>query len=106
MIHPCLKYLFPQTKAITIDPNGALVFAIYGPEGTDQHRSGAWAFILDPIDVNSTRLISRLQVGTSSLVGKMIFYGFMEMAHFVMQQGMFNGLNERLERTKLESDDI
>ena len=105
MSHPRLKYLFPQTKANLIDPNRALVFAIYGPEGTDTSPSGAWAFILDPIDEHSTRLISRLQVGTPSLVGKMIFYGFMEPAHFVMQQGMFNGLSERLARTKEGPDD-
>lgn len=97
MSHPRLKYLFPETKAVTIDPNRALVFAIYGPEGTDVAPSGAWAFILDPVGESSTRLISRLQVSTPSLVGKLIFYGFMEPAHFVMQDGMFRGLKERIQ---------
>ena len=96
MSHPRLKYLFPETKANTIDTNRVLVFAIYGPEGTQGSPSGAWSFILDPIDENSTRLISRLQVSTPSLVGKLIFYGFMEPAHYVMQQGMFKGLKKRL----------
>ncbi|MDH3246455.1 MAG: hypothetical protein OEM26_17680, partial [Saprospiraceae bacterium] len=85
-----------ETKANTIDTNRVLVFAIYGPEGTQGSPSGAWSFILDPIDENSTRLISRLQVSTPSLVGKLIFYGFMEPAHYVMQQGMFKGLKKRL----------
>jgi hypothetical protein len=96
MSHPRLKYLFPETKAVTIDPHRALVFAIYGPEGTHVTPSGAWAFILEPAGETSTRLISRLQVSTPSLVGKMIFYGFMEPAHFIMQDGMFRGLKARL----------
>ena len=103
MSHPRLKYLFPETKAVTIDKNRALVFAIYGPKGTESRPSGAWAFILDPIDKSSTRLISRLQVSTPSIVGKMVFYGFMEPAHFVMQQGMFSGLRERLARVKMRA---
>lgn len=97
MSHPRLEYLFPETKASIIDPHRALVFAIYGPEGTDVAPSGAWAFILEPIDDEQTRVISRLQVSTPSILGKLIFYGFMEPAHFIMQDGMFRGLKERLE---------
>lgn len=100
MSHPRLKYLFPETKAATIDPNKALVFAIYGPEGTDGQPTGAWSFVLDPINDTSTRLIARLQVATPSLFGKLIFYAFMEPAHFVMQQGMFKGLRERLAQSR------
>lgn len=96
MSHPRLKYLFPETKAVTIDPYRTLVFAIYGPEGTQVTPSGAWSFILHPLDNATTRLISRLQVSTPSLVGKLIFYGFEEPAHFIMQDGMFRGLKDRL----------
>ncbi len=100
MSHPRLKYLFPETKAATIDPNRALVFAIYGPEGTHVTPSGAWSFILNPIDQTSTRLISRLQVSTPSLVGKLIFYGFEEPAHFIMQDGMFRGPKTRVQQAR------
>ena len=100
MSHPRMKYLFPVTKVAIIDPNRALVFAIYGPEGADEAPSGAWSFILNPIDETSTRLISRLQVGTPSLVGKLVFYGFEEPAHFIMQDGMFRGLRERVEKAR------
>jgi hypothetical protein len=79
--------------------NRALVFAIYGPQGTDA-PSGAWSFILNQIDETSTRLIARLQVATPSLAGKLIFYGFMEPAHSVMQHGMFRGLEERVLTTE------
>ncbi|MCP3976934.1 MAG: hypothetical protein GY720_20800 [bacterium] len=96
MSHPRLKDLFPETKVATIEPYRALVFAIHGPEGTDAPPSGAWSFILDPIDATSTRLIARLQVRSSSLVGKLVFYGFMEPAHFIMQDGMFRGLKKRI----------
>lgn len=104
MSHPRLKYLFPVTKVVTIEPNRTLVFAIYGPEGAEAEPTGAWTFFLDPIDSTSTRLLSRLQVATPSLVGKLVFYGFMEPAHFVMQRGMFNGLRERLAPMNAESD--
>jgi hypothetical protein len=96
MSHPRMKALFPETKAVTIDPHRALVFAIHGPDGTDGAPTGAWSFVLNPIDETSTRLISRLQVSTPSLVGKLVFYGFEEPAHFIMQDGMFRGLKERL----------
>jgi hypothetical protein len=100
MSHPRLSYLFPETKAVRIDPNHALVFAIHGPEGTDTTPTGAWSFVLEPIDETSTRLISRLQVYPPPLLGKLIIYGFMEPAHFVMQDGMFRGLKERIRSEK------
>lgn len=101
MSHPRLKYLFPETKVSAIDPNRALVFAIYGPEGTQVEPTGAWAFILEPVNSGQTRLISRLQVSTPSILGKLIFYGFMEPAHFIMQEGMFRGLKERIQESHL-----
>lgn len=103
MSHPRRKSLFPETKVARIDRNRALVFAIYGPEGTGEAPTGAWAFILNPIDQSSTRLISRLQVSSPSLIGKLIFYGFEEPAHFIMQDGMFRGLKERVRQTRASS---
>ena len=102
MSHPRLKTLFPQTRVAVIEPYRTLVFAIYGPGGAGSFDapSGAWTFALEPIDAESTRLIARLQVAAPTLLGKAIFYGFMEPAHFVMQQGMFKGLQERLARAK------
>lgn len=101
MSHPRLRYLFPETKALRIDPNQALVFAIYGrPGGTDVPPSGVWSFFLERIDDKSTRLISRLQVNPPPLLGKVVIYGFMEPAHFVMQGGMFRGLKERIQSEK------
>jgi hypothetical protein len=99
MSHPRLSYLFPETRAVRIDPNQALVFAIYGrPDGNDP--SGAWSFVLEPIDDKSTRLIARLQIDPPPLFGKLVIYGFMEPAHFVMQDGMFRGLKERIQRER------
>jgi hypothetical protein len=96
MSHPRLSYLFPETKAVMIHPNQALVFAIYGrPDSTDP--SGAWSFVLEPVDHQSTRLIARLQIDPPPLFGKLVIYGFMEPAHFVMQEGMFRGLKERIQ---------
>jgi hypothetical protein len=103
MSHPRLSYLFPETKAVRIDPNHALVFAIYGrPDRTD--ASGAWSFVLEPVDERSTRLIARLQINPPPLFGKLVIYGFMEPAHFVMQNGMFRGLKKRVQSEKTNPD--
>jgi hypothetical protein len=104
MSHPRLKYLFPETKVVEIDPNKALVFAIHGPEGTDAPPTGTWSFVLEPVDDASTRLISRLQVNPPPLLGKLIIYGFMEPAHLIMQSGMFRGLNARIESERRSPD--
>lgn len=103
MSHPRLKNLFPETKVNTLEPNQALVLAIYGPRGTEMPPSGAWTFFLEPIDDTSTRFIVRLQVAAPTVIGKIIFYAFMEPAHFFMQQTMFTGLQQRLSRSKARS---
>ena len=99
MSHPRLKFLFPQTKVNSMDPNESIVFAIYSPEGVSDNPSGAWSFTLEPVDKNHTRVFSRLQVDSTPLLSKIVFYFFMEPAHFVMQQGMFKGLKKRLEKS-------
>jgi hypothetical protein len=105
MSHPRLRYLFPETRTVRIDPERALVFAIHGrPEGTAVAPTGTWSFILERIDDRSTRLISRLQVDPPPLVGKLLIYGFMEPAHFIMQSGMFRGLKERIESERRQAD--
>ncbi|MBT8179920.1 MAG: hypothetical protein HKP60_12455 [Eudoraea sp.] len=96
MSHPRRNNLFPITRVEKIKSPKELVFAIYGPEDPDTKPSGVWSFILEPIDENQTRLFTRLQVAQPSLKGKLIFYFFMEPAHFIMQQGMFKGLKKRL----------
>lgn len=100
MSHPRLKNLFPETKVSTLEPNQALVLAIYGPSGTNTRPSGAWTFFLEPIDVATTRFIVRLQVAAPTVIGKIIFYAFMEPAHFIMQHTMFTGLRKRLVQSK------
>ncbi len=96
MSHPRRMYLFPMTRVEKLKAPEELVFAIYGPEDADTKPSGAWSFILVPVNENTTRLLTRLQVAPRSFIGKLIFYFFMEPAHFVMQQGMFRGLRKRL----------
>ena len=103
MSHPKRKYLFPITKVDRIEPNEELVFAIYGPQGVGEEPSGAWSFILEPTDAGRTRHYSRLQVSTPSFLGKLIFYFFMEPAHYIMQQGMFEGLKKRLAASGMEA---
>ena len=100
MGHPRMKFLFPETKVHSIDPNKSLVFAIYHPKGTQGKPSGAWSFVLEQIDENTTRLLVRLQLDTSDLLPRLVHYFFLEPAHCVMQKGVFNGLKTRLAQFK------
>lgn len=47
----------------------------------------------------------QIRVSALESVGKLVFYGFMEPAHFIMQEGMFRGLKERLRRASTTRSD-
>ena len=105
MSHPRQKALFPLTRVEEIKPPHELVFALYRAEDPDTKPSGAWSFILEPLDDKKTRLLTRLQVVSPTTKGKFMVYFFLEPAHFIMQQGMFKGLKKRLAAPELEHTD-
>jgi hypothetical protein len=103
MSHPRLDMVFPETRVATLDHNRALVLAIMPPQNVGGGvPSGAWSFVLDPIDETSTRVLVRLQVSPPILIGRMFIYLFNEPAHYFMQRGGLLGLRERVERRALE----
>jgi hypothetical protein len=68
------------------EPGRALVLAGWGP------------FVVEPIDAQHTRLISRSRVpaGWSALA----YVLFLEIPHFIMQRKMLLGIKERAERAR------
>jgi hypothetical protein len=85
-----------RTEVALLEPNRALVLALVPVPGGED-LGGSWSFVLDPVDSASTRLITRLQVHSSSPVAKLRIYAFFEPAHFVMQRAMLRGLAARVE---------
>ncbi len=55
---------------------------------------GVWAFILDPIDDKTTRLIVRSRSGPKEGPGRFLIF---DPAHFVMERKMMLGIRERAE---------
>lgn len=86
-----------------LDPDRALVLK---PPG--ESPAWTWAFVLEPIDADTTRLIARTRsVPSRSSIGppaafprvsRAIDYLFWEPAHFVMERKMLHGIKRRAER--------
>ena len=80
--------------AATSDPERA--FVMVSPSDFDAierggRASGSWAFFLDPIDDEHTRLVVRSSGGA-------IGHAWFDIIHFVMEQKMMRGLKTRAER--------
>lgn len=102
MGHPRLDMVFPETRVAALEPNRALVLAIMPPKNVGGDTpGGAWSFVLDPIDEQSTRVLVRLQVAPPKLLGRLSIYLVNEPAHYIMQRGGLLGLKDRVERGSL-----
>lgn len=75
-----------------LEPQRALVVGIPGREDF------SWAFILQPLEGERTRLLLRMRMGArQALVGELVI-----LPHFIMQKKMIEGLRQRAERTARE----
>ena len=74
-----------------IDPGRALV--LRSPEEAPSEQAAAWAFVLDPIDDTTTRLIVRTR-----MMGPPALLGVLDPTHFIMEQKMMRGIRQRAER--------
>ncbi len=82
-----IVFLHPATgmKVATFEPGRAIVLEGWG------------AFVVDPIDEESTRVILRTRVPRGSTT---LYYLLgIEIPHFIMEQRMLKGIKERAERT-------
>jgi hypothetical protein len=71
-----------------------------GPWG-DDHVAWSWAFILEPVDATTTRLLIRMRVSYQP-AAKWAPYMWLlvEPAHFVMGRRQLLGLRERAQATR------
>jgi hypothetical protein len=77
----------PSTIVTAIDPGRMLVLG------------DGWSFVLDPVDVDRTRLVVRYPYARrGDLLDAAYYYALFEPAHFVMESGMMLGIKERSER--------
>lgn len=85
-------------RVARLDPGRAMV--LVSPDDYDTvHKKGVaplgvWAFILDPIDDKTTRLIVRSRSGPKEGPGRFLIF---DPAHFVMERKMMLGIRERAE---------
>ena len=91
-----------------LEPNRALVLGgrfdaqTKGPlalEDKDAHYETSWAFFLQPIASDSTRLIERFRMdwGPETFGNALYFHGFLEPGSFIMERKMLLGIKERVE---------
>lgn len=105
---------YSRSTVVSLEPERALVLGPPDdPAGQAASRftgEGTWAFVLDPIDDHSTRLIVRTR--TRPWGSRLLFVLF-DPAHFVMERKMLLGIKSRAETawtawdlgTPLQSDE-
>lgn len=57
-------------------------------------REGAWAFVLEPIDEHTTRLLVRSRSAAATTPGRLLVF---DPIHFIMERKMMLGIRERAE---------
>ena len=87
-----------RAKVAMIDPGRYLVLVALDDFETitrgEPAREGAWAFILEPVDDHTTRLLVRSRSGRAVTPGRFLFF---DPIHFIMERKMMLGIRERAE---------
>lgn len=94
-----------------IEPNRALVLLTQSGWTKLKPRdefvsegSNTWAFVLEPLDEQSTRLIVRDRMSSSPDLVEKVVATLAELPHFIMQRKMMLGIKERAERTSRQRE--
>lgn len=105
--HICLAPEGEMPLAVTIlEPNYALVLRT-GQAGSPQQPgdyvrgeiAASWAFVLQPIDEKSTRLLVDWRADwRPGLLADLLNVFMLEPVHFIMERGMMRGIKNRAER--------
>jgi hypothetical protein len=96
----------PMTVAVVNPPRALVLWQVSsanqaidptGPWGAD-HVAWSWAFVLERIDVGTTRLLTRMRVSYQPAVKWVAFvHLLLEPAHFIMGRRQLLGLRQRAE---------
>ena len=111
-------WMYPRDRAggvgraplARFDPGHALVFYTRRPGTTfSDPPDGTWAFVVEPVDDGTSRLIMRSKGrGTLGLLGASFERGIFEPIHFAMERKMMEGIKTRAEGRPVSNagDDI
>ncbi len=81
----------PHFVVTAVYPNRAIILGGDNPPTS-------WAFILEPLDENRTRLLIRYREDFEPTLGNIIMWrGFVDPIHFVMERKMLQGIKLRVE---------
>ena len=119
-IHPEWQDLTVGEDYVTLDPDEhmKMTIAVLDPPRAFVIRSGApgeapqpagdffrgeidcsWAFVVEPIDADSSRLLIRWRAAWRNTVAAAFARPFgLEPVHFIMEEGMLRGIRDRAER--------
>jgi hypothetical protein len=88
-----------QAPLAIYQPGRALVFYTRRTGTTlDDPPDGTWAFVVEPRDAATSRLVMRARArGTLGLLGAAFNRGIFEPVHFVMERKMMEGIRARAE---------
>jgi hypothetical protein len=98
----------PMTVAIAVPPHALVLWLVTSankaidPTGPwpEEHVAWSWAFILEPLDANTTRLLTRMRITyRPSTRWAPYVHLLLEPAHFVMGRRQLLGLRERAQAT-------
>jgi hypothetical protein len=94
----------PRTLVLWQVTSGGKAIDPAGPWG-DDHVAWSWAFVLEPVDEGTTRLLVRMRVGYRP-AAKWAPYMWLlvEPAHFVMGRRQLLGIRQRAEAARLPDD--
>jgi hypothetical protein len=96
----------PMTVAVADPPHALVLWQVTAngkaidPARTwgDDHVAWSWAFVLEPVDATTTRLLIRMRVGYQPATKWAPFMSLLvEPAHFVMGRRQLLGLRDRAE---------
>jgi hypothetical protein len=96
------RFDLPPLRVAAIEPERALVLRTPGSREVSFARGApvaTWAFILEPVDARTTRLIARWRADYApTLIGRLANHYLLEPIHFAMERRMLLGIKERAER--------
>ena len=82
-------------KVNSIEPGLALVLLL-----REKTQIGSWAFFLEELDANTSRLISRSRNDYSRSLGNTLAFGILGPISIVMDRKMLLGIKKRAEGAK------
>ena len=103
----------PMTVAVADPPHALVLWQVTaagkaidpaGPWGED-HVAWSWAFVLEPVDATTTRLLVRMRVSYQPAARwAPVMWLLVEPAHFVMGRRQLLGLRQRAEAARAPGD--